>query len=420
MYSPLSERFRPIQIEDVYGQEHITCPGSWLRNAMQQKKPRSILFYGPPGCGKTTLARLYAQQFSFKTIFLSAVDSGVGEIKKILNEQKGSFFSDSTILFVDEIHRFNRAQQDLFLPFMENGKLVLIGATTENPSFALNNALLSRFRVLTLNPLKESSLKKILDRYQSSNKGLELPKDSENYLIHLCKGDGRYLLNLLENLEDLNLSNFDIPNLQKHLQHKPALYDKAQDNHYDFISALHKSVRASDPDAALFWLCRMLNAGEDPLFLSRRLIRMATEDVGLADPEALSRAIVADQTYQRLGSPEGELALAQITIYLALAPKSNATYMAFSKAKSLAEKNSQLPPNNESINAPTEFMKKQGRGAEYEYDHDFEEGCSGQSHLPLQLQKMSIYEPVERGFEREMLKRLKYFQKIRKARLLEN
>jgi len=416
MQLPLSEKLRPSTLMDVVGQEQLTCAGSWLHQAMKNQKPRSILLYGPPGCGKTTIARLYARQFQTRKIFLSAVNSGIAEIKKILQEKEQTpLLGLQTILFIDEIHRFNRAQQDLFLPYMEDGSLVLIGATTENPSFALNNALLSRLRVLALKPLDEKSLLQLITRYEEQVSPLNLDQECKNYLAQISFGDGRHLLNLLENIEDLNLQNLDLSTLTSHLQKRSPLYDKNQEGHYDLISALHKSVRASDPDAALYWLARMLGGGEDPLFLTRRLIRMALEDIGLADPEALSLALSAEQAYQRLGSPEGDLALAEITIYLALAPKSNSVYTAFKTVQQLASNTHNAMPKKWSLNAPTQLMKDQGYGKNYQYDHDDPKGCSGQDHFPEGLPRTSIYHPKERGFEREMQKRLLYFDKLRKT-----
>lgn len=322
----------------------------------------------------------------------------------------------SILLFVDEIHRFNKAQQDAFLPFIESGKLVLVGATAENPSFYLNDALLSRVRVLKLNALNDNSLELLLQRYESNKGTLNLMLEARQYLIQVAQGDGRYLLNLIENLQGipqgtlLNLSELD--NL---IQKRAPLFDKSGDQHYNLISALHKSIRGSDPDASLYWFCRILEGGEEPLFIARRLIRMASEDIGLADPQALPLAIAARDSYEMLGSPEGELALAQTVVYLALAPKSNAIYTAFKRAQEAASKTSHLNPPPIILNAPTKLMKTLGYGKDYQYDHDTLKGFSGQNYFPEEMERISFYEPVERGFEREMKKRGEYFKKLRSA-----
>ena len=347
---------------------------------------------------------------------LSGVLNSTVELKKMLKEaQENPLFSRKIILFVDEIHRFNRAQQDIFLPFLEDGSIILIGATTENPSFVLNGALLSRLRVLKLNSLGEAALHKILARYEAKCRPLPLEHKAKEHLVSLSQGDGRHLLNLLENLECISeeklLSSEDLLAL---IQKKPALYDRDREGHYNLISALHKSVRGSDPDAALYWLARMLEGGEDPLFITRRLIRMASEDIGLADLQALSIALHAEEAYRRLGSPEGELALAQATLYLALAPKSNACYIAYGEARQKASETNQLNPPKHILNAPTKFMEEMGYGAEYVYDPDTALGFSGQNYFPEEMQRPLFYRPVERGFEREMLKRIAYFSSLRK------
>lgn len=397
---PLSEKLRPKTFENVVGQSNVVKS---LQTIVQSKSPLSILLFGPPGSGKTTLARIYLESFGLPFLSLSGVVDTTSEIKKRLQERKANpLFAQKMLVFVDEIHRFNRAQQDLFLPFLEEGSLILVGATTENPSFVLNNALLSRLRVFTLNPLKENELEHILLRYEKSVSSFEMDQEKKKALLLLSQGDARHLLNLLENLE----KGLD-------LQKKPPLYDRDQEGHYRLISALHKAVRGSDPDAALYWLIRMLEAGEDPLYITRRVIRMASEDVGLADPNALTIALNAHAVYEKLGSPEGELAIAQAVIYLSLAPKSNAAYLAYKKGKSLAEATGHLDPPKEIINAPTQWMKEEGYGKDYLYDHDFEAGFSGANYFPEGIDRPSLYEPVARGFEREMQKRLAYFQRLR-------
>ncbi|HSX26813.1 MAG TPA: replication-associated recombination protein A [Chlamydiales bacterium] len=414
MHIPLSERLRPKILSDIAGQDHLVGTDGYIARIVQNGRPLSLLLFGPPGCGKTTIARLYAQAFSLPFVTLSAVFNGTADLKKILKDgQETPLFNRQTILFVDEIHRFNRAQQDIFLPFLEDGSLILIGATTENPSFSLNNALLSRLRVLTLNTLSPESLEKILHRYEAEKGSLNISEDGKRFLISLCQGDGRHLLNLIENLEQSPRPAWDIDSLSQILQKKPPLYDKHEEGHYNLISALHKSVRGSDPDAALYWFVRMLEGGEDPRFLGRRLIRMASEDIGLADPQALGMALDGWNTYHMLGSPEGELALAQVVIYLALAPKSNAAYVAYGHARKLAAETGHLNPPKHILNAPTPLMEEMGYGAEYQYDPDTPHGFSGQEYFPDELSRPVFYEPVERGFEREMKKRLEYFKKLR-------
>ncbi len=415
MNIPLAERLRPKKLSEWVGQEHLF---EYLDLVLRSQKPHSLLLFGPPGCGKTTLARLYASSFNLPLRFSTAVFQSSAELKKILKEgQDTPLFSRQTILFVDEIHRFNRAQQDLFLPFLEDGSLILIGATTENPSFALNNALLSRLRVLTLKSLDKKALKKILGRYEQFCRPLPLDPMAKELLLDLAAGDGRHLLNLIETIETANLQEItDSETIAGLLQKRLPLYDKGQEGHYNLISALHKSIRGSDPDAALYWLARMLNAGEEPLFLARRLIRMAIEDIGLADPQALPLAIAGRQTYETLGSPEGELALAQVAVYLALAPKSNALYTAFGAALESASETGHLDPPPTILNAPTKLMKEMGYGEGYLYDHDTPKGFSGQNYFPSELGRKNYYQPVERGFEREMKKRIDYFSKLRSLR----
>lgn len=412
-FTPLAEKFRPADFEDVAGQPHLTGKDGFITRVIARKKPLSILLFGPPGSGKTSIARLYAKAFDMRFIAMSGVRDGIGELKKLMAEaQQTPLFGKNILLFVDEIHRFNKAQQDAFLPYVENGTIVLVGATAENPSFYLTPALLSRLRVLALNPLDGSALKQLVNRYEKNAKPLPLTEKAHELLIHLAQGDGRYLLNLIENLEGTS-SLLDENELKKILQNRAQVYDRGGDHHYNLISSLHKSIRGSDPDAALYWLTRMLTGGEAPLYIARRLIRMAIEDIGTADPEALKISLAAKDAYQALGSPEGELALAEAAIYLALAPKSNAVYTAYNEAKSLAEATSSLPPPKTILNAPTSLMKELGYGKGYAYDHDKENAFSGQNYFPDAMDRQSFYHPVERGFEREMKKRLAYFSKLR-------
>lgn len=403
---PLSEQLRPKKFSDIVGQEHLLGKHGFITSIIKSKKPVSLILWGPPGSGKTSIARLYAESFPLPFESLSAVFTGVADLKKILASY------DSVLLFIDEIHRFNKAQQDAFLPFLESGKLVLIGATVENPSFYLNKALLSRVRVLRVNSLTDESLEKIIDRYEKF-KEIAFPKEIRHYLIDLSHGDGRYLLNLLENLERGEKKPKSIEDLENFLQEKAPLFDRDTDQHYNLISALHKSLRGSDPDAALYWFCRMLIGGEDPLYITRRLIRVASEDIGLADPQALTMAISARDTYEMLGSPEGELAIAELVVYLALCPKSNAIYTAFGDAQKKAMETNHLPPPSIILNAPTSLMKKMGYGKGYVYDHDTPSGFSGQNYFPEDMKRTSFYQPQPRGFEREMEKRLKYFSNLR-------
>jgi putative ATPase len=415
MHIPLYEKLRPQVLSEIVGQDHLVGENGAVKFIVQSGKPVSLLLYGPPGCGKTTLARLYAKAFNLPFTSFSGVLQSTAELKKLIKEgQETPLFHRQHIVFVDEIHRFNKAQQDLFLPFLEDGTLILIGATTENPSFVLNNALLSRLWIVTLNTLTEVALEQILVRYETVNGPLPVTPMGRTFLVHLAQGDGRYLLNLLETLQRQPGTSLDVPELTALFQKRPPLYDKDQDGHYNLISALHKSVRGSDPDASLYWLCRMLAGGEDPLFIARRLVRMATEDVGLADPQALPLALSAFQTYQLLGSPEGELALAQMIIYLALAPKSNAAYTAYQQCQKAAADTGNLSPPKTILNAPTQWMKETGHGDGYQYDHDTPHAFSGQNYFPPSLERPSFYHPVERGFEREMKKRMAYFEKLRK------
>lgn len=411
---PLAEELRPKTLEDVVGQDHILGENGLITRTIRSGNPLSIVLWGPPGCGKTSLARLYAQAFDYRFISMSAIFSGVTDLKKIIKETLDQpLLQKGLVLFVDEIHRFNKAQQDAFLPYVENGTMVLIGATAENPSFYLNPALLSRLRVLPLYPLDHFALEQLLQRYEKRFGLLPLTPEARHLVIHWAQGDGRYLYNLIENIRSTSEQQLDEEGVQQILQKKAALFDKAGDQHYNLISALHKSVRGSDPDASLYWFTRMLEGGEEPLFLARRLIRMAVEDVGLADPNALQLAIAAKDAYQMLGSPEGELALAEVVIYLALAPKSNALYKGYNSAREQASQTTHLSPPPIILNAPTSTMKKLGYGKGYQYDHDVNDVFSGQDYFPSSLGRSSYYQPVERGFERELKKRLDYFQQLR-------
>lgn len=412
---PLAEKLRPKCLADVAGQHHLVGETGWLSRTIAGGRPLSVLLWGPPGCGKTTLARLYASSFDARFVPFSAVFNGVADLKKVIQEAKERpLFNQQLILFVDEIHRFNKAQQDAFLPFIEDGTIVLIGATTENPSFALNNALLSRMRVLSLNYLDIDALEQILSRFENAGRKLPLTEQARKALIHFAKGDGRHLLNMVENLQSLpDTPLLDVSELSAFIQQRLPLYDKGEEGHYNLISALHKAVRGSDPDSALYWLARMIQGGEDPQFLARRIVRMASEDIGLADPAALDVALSAWRAYDQLGSPEGELVLAQAVVYLALAPKSNAVYTAFTEAMEIAKETSHLSPPKIILNAPTKFMKEMGYGKGYIYDPDTPEGFSGQNYFPDDLERLKFYHPVERGFEREMIKRLSYFEHLR-------
>ncbi len=413
---PLAERLRPKTIDDVIGQDQILSPDAPLGAMLASGRLSSVIFWGPPGVGKTTLARLLADHTQLHFEQISAIFSGVADLKKVFEAAKMRASNGrGTLLFVDEIHRFNKAQQDGFLPHMEDGTILLVGATTENPSFELNAALLSRAQVMVLTRLSDDDLQNLLRRAEAElGATLNLNKEGRTTLIAMADGDGRALLNLIEQVAAWDVkSPLGTQELMTRLTRRASIYDKSGEAHYNLISALHKSVRGSDPDAALYWFSRMLEGGEDPRYLARRILRMAVEDIGLADPQAQNHCLTAWQTYERLGSPEGELALAGAVVYLALAPKSNASYVAYKAARQAANKTGSLPPPKHILNAPTEMMKDQGYGQGYDYDHDAEDGFSGQDYFPDNVTRESYYHPVERGFERDLLKRIQYFNTLR-------
>jgi len=414
---PLADRLRPQAILDVVGQKHLLGADGPIGRMVAARKLTSMILWGPPGCGKTTIARLLAEATDLHFEPLSAVFSGVADLRRVFEAaETRRQTGQGTLLFVDEIHRFNRAQQDGFLPYVENGTITLIGATTENPSFELNSALLSRCQVYVLNRLDDAALESLLLRAEEIEAhALPLQPEARIQLKAMADGDGRYLLNLAEALfTTAGTAALDVQQLGTLMQKRAPLYDKAQEGHYNLISALHKSLRGSDVDAALYWFARMLDGGEDPLYIARRLIRFATEDIGLADPQALAQTIAATEAYERLGSPEGELAISQAVVYLATAPKSNANYTAYKGARALAAKTGSLMPPKHILNAPTKLMKDIGYGTGYAYDHDTSEGFSGQNYFPDNLPRNKIYNPVERGFERDIIKRIEYWDKLRK------
>ncbi|MCF8470351.1 MAG: replication-associated recombination protein A [Parvibaculum sp.] len=416
---PLADRLRPRVLDDVVGQQHLIGPEGPLGRMLAQGHLASIIFWGPPGTGKTTIARLLADRVGLHFEPMSAIFSGVADLKKIFEAARGRRQTGKgTLLFVDEIHRFNRAQQDSFLPVMEDGTVTLVGATTENPSFELNAALLSRAQVMVLNRLDDGALEELLVRAEAYyGEALPLEEDARASLRAMADGDGRYALNLAEEVHALSPpAPLDTAALIAAIQRRAPLYDKGGEGHYNLVSALHKSIRGSDCDAALYWLARMLAGGEEPLYIARRLVRAAIEDIGLADPEAVHQALAAKDVFDFLGAPEGELALAQATIYLATAPKSNASYAAFGAARRAARDTGSLAPPAHILNAPTKLMKELGYGAGYEYDHDAPQGFSGQDYFPEEAGRQNFYRPVERGFEREIGKRLAYWQKLREKR----
>ncbi len=416
---PLADRLRPATLEEVVGQDHLLGPEGPIGRMVATGRLASIVLWGPPGTGKTTIARLVALETDLHFEPLSAVFSGVADLRRVFEAARGRREAgQGTLLFIDEVHRFNRAQQDSFLPYVEDGTVTLVGATTENPSFELNAALLSRCQVLVLHRLSDDALEALLARAEAEEgRPIPLEADARAALRAMADGDGRYLLNMAEELFALPPTPLlDNAGLADAIQRRAPVYDKSQDGHYNLISALHKSLRGSDTDAALYWLARMLAGGEDPIYIARRLTRFASEDVGLADPHALPQAIAAWEAYDRLGTPEGELALAQCVVYLATAPKSNAAYRAFSAASGAAKETGSLAPPKHILNAPTRLMKDLGYAKGYEYDHDTVEGFSGQGYFPDGMARRRFYQPAERGFEREIAKRLDYWQKLRDRR----
>jgi len=417
---PLADRLRPATLAEVTGQPHLTGEDGAITRMIASGSLGSMIFWGPPGTGKTTVARLLAGETELAFDQISAIFSGVADLKKVFETARARRMNGrQTLLFVDEIHRFNRAQQDSFLPVMEDGTIVLVGATTENPSFELNAALLSRARVLTFKPHDQDSLESLLERAEEeTGKPLPLEPEARLSLLGMADGDGRAVLTLAEEVWRAAREDevFDTAALVRIVQRRAPVYDKGQDGHYNLISALHKSIRGSDPDAALYYLCRMLDAGEDPLFLCRRLVRMASEEIAMADPQALVIANAAKDAYDFLGSPEGELALAQACVYLATAPKSNAVYMAYKSAMRAAKDGGSLLPPKHILNAPTKLMKAEGYNEGYRYDHDEPDAFSGQDYFPESMGRKTFYDPPERGFERDIRKRLDFWSRLRKER----
>jgi len=417
--APLADRLRPQTLAQVIGQEHLTGPAGTLTRMLATGHLPSLIFWGPPGVGKTSIARLLAGAAGLHFTQLSAVFSGVADLRRVFDEaQRRRATGQVTLLFVDEIHRFNRAQQDGFLPVVEDGTVVLVGATTENPSFALNGALLSRAQVLVLHRLDDAALADLTARAEAElGAALPLTEAARASLRAMADGDGRYLLNMIEQLAVLPAApRLDPQALAETLARRAALYDRDREEHYNLISALHKALRGSDTDGALYWFARMLAGGEDPRYIARRLVRFAAEDIGLADPQALVQALAARDAYEFLGSPEGELVLAQAVIYLGSAPKSNAAYMAFKAAQLAARETGSLMPPAHILNAPTKLMKQLGYGAGYAYDHDAADGFSGQNYFPDGMPRAEFYRPKDRGFERELAKRQAYWAKLRQER----
>ncbi len=416
---PLADRLRPRKLSQVIGQAKVLAADGPLGAMLGAGSLSSLVLWGPPGVGKTTIARLLADETDLTFVQISAIFTGVPDLRKVfeaakLRRQNGR----GTLLFVDEIHRFNKAQQDGFLPYMEDGTILLVGATTENPSFELNAALLSRSQVIVLERLSLTELELLAQRAEKElNRALPLKGEAREAMLEMADGDGRALLNLFEQVAAWKVDGtLSRDQLSQRLMRRAAKYDKSGEEHYNLISALHKSVRGSDPDAALYWFARMLEGGEDPRFLARRITRMAVEDIGLADPQAQEVCLQSWQTYERLGSPEGELALAQAVVYIALAPKSNAVYVAYKAARAAAKQTGSEPPPKHILNAPTKMMKEIGYGAGYAYDHDAEDGFSGQNYFPDTMKRPVWYMPLERGFERELKKRVDYFVKLRGKR----
>ena len=418
---PLADRLRPTKLEEVVGQNHLVGEDAPLGRMIKSGKINSFILWGPPGCGKTTIARILAEYTNLYFEQISAVFSGVADLKRVFQyaEERRKNQGKGTLLFVDEIHRFNKSQQDGFLPYVENGTVILVGATTENPSFELNSALLSRCQVFVLNRLTADDFEELLKRAEK-NVGKKLPINDEarEFIKEIADGDGRYILNIAENIWSYAKDGeiFDKEQIIKIIRSRAPIYDKGRDGHYNLISAVHKSLRGSDVDAALYWAARMLIAGEDPRYLLRRLLRFSIEDVSLADPNAVNQAVSCIETYERLGSPEGELAVMQLVAYLATAPKSAGVYKAMHKAYEAAKKTGSLMPPKHILNAPTKLMKNLGYSDGYIYDQDLEDGFSGQDYFPEGMHRQKFYYPVERGFEREIKKRIEYFDNLRREK----